>query len=63
MIHNLRMEKKTCVAMDYIDALYAAFRGVETTADLMFNHTQEQKGEKLSEYISPSRQNAASNYP
>lgn len=30
VIRNL----KTCVAMDYIDDLYAVFRRVETTADL-----------------------------
>lgn len=50
MIHNLRMGRKTCVAMYYIDAL---FERVETITDTKykFNHTHQQKGESLSEYI------------
>lgn len=54
VIRNLRMGKRTCIAMDYIDALYAVFGRVKTTSDLMykFNHTYQQKGERLSGYIS-----------
>lgn len=55
VIQKLRMGKKFCVAMDYIDALHAVFGRVETIADLSykFNHAHQKRGERLSEYISP----------
>lgn len=54
VIRKLRMRKKDCVAMNYIEALYAVFGGVKKTSDLLykFNYTHQQRGERLSEYIS-----------
>lgn len=48
-IRNPQMGKRDCVAMDYIEALYAVFGRVEKTPDPLykFNHTHQQSGERL----------------
>ncbi|XP_069829025.1 paraneoplastic antigen Ma2-like [Dendropsophus ebraccatus] len=52
-IRNLKLSKKDCTAHDYLEALQDVFGRTEGVSELLyqFEHTYQEKGEKLSLYI------------
>uniref|UniRef100_A0A8C5Q580 Paraneoplastic antigen Ma-like C-terminal domain-containing protein n=1 Tax=Leptobrachium leishanense TaxID=445787 RepID=A0A8C5Q580_9ANUR len=52
-VRNLKLSKRDCTALDYLNILQEVFRRTEKVAELMYQyeHTYQQKGEKMTEYM------------
>uniref|UniRef100_A0A8C5PRZ8 Paraneoplastic antigen Ma-like C-terminal domain-containing protein n=1 Tax=Leptobrachium leishanense TaxID=445787 RepID=A0A8C5PRZ8_9ANUR len=52
-VRNLKLSKKDCTALDYLNILQDVFGRTEKAAELMYQyeHTYQRKGEKMTEYM------------
>uniref|UniRef100_A0A8C5PSQ4 CCHC-type domain-containing protein n=1 Tax=Leptobrachium leishanense TaxID=445787 RepID=A0A8C5PSQ4_9ANUR len=52
-VRNLKLSKRDCTALDYLNILQEVFGRTEKAAELMYQyeHTYQQKGEKMTDYM------------
>uniref|UniRef100_A0A8C5PD83 Paraneoplastic antigen Ma-like C-terminal domain-containing protein n=1 Tax=Leptobrachium leishanense TaxID=445787 RepID=A0A8C5PD83_9ANUR len=52
-VRNLKLSKRDCTALDYLNILQEVFGRTEKAAELMYQyeHTYQKKGEKMTEYM------------
>uniref|UniRef100_A0A8C5PN86 CCHC-type domain-containing protein n=1 Tax=Leptobrachium leishanense TaxID=445787 RepID=A0A8C5PN86_9ANUR len=52
-VRNLKLSKKDCTALDYLNVLEEVFGRTEKTAELVYQyeHTYQRKGERMTEYM------------